>query len=184
MPYFVHCPRCQVRLRVRDDLPGTEFSCPRCLAIIPASEEAEAVDAIQTALPAGPTPPRGPGKISADADIRRDLGTTTRALVLMALLLFGSLVLTIVSGMVTGQGFVGRGQQKSRDTLITLTLLGSGLLTLAAPLPFVIRALRHSNLGVGRVVLSGVMYLGIVGAAVMALFVIFFLACLSGLTIK
>lgn len=183
MPYFVHCPRCQVRLRVRDDLPGTEFSCPRCLAIIPAAGETEAVDAIQTALPAGPTPPRLPGKIHADADIRRDIGTTTRALVVMALLLLGSLVLTVFSGMITGQGFVGRGE-KNRDTLITLTLLGSGLLTLAAPLPFVIRALRHSNLGVGRIVLSGVMYIGIVGAAVMALFVIFFLACLSGLTIK
>lgn len=181
MPYFVNCPKCGVRLRVQDDVPGALFTCPRCLAVVPAPAERP----IPVAQPVA-APPYWYSERSfrrADEDIRRDTGGTIAALGILALLLVGSILLTVFSGVATGSS-MSRSTNKNAETLATVCILGSVLLALAAPVPFVVRALRHSNLGAGRVILSAVMYVGIVGATATALFVIFFLACLGGLTIK
>ena len=54
MSLSVTCPSCQTKLRVREELAGTEVKCPRCAVAVsvPAAELEEApLEAVQAAAP-------------------------------------------------------------------------------------------------------------------------------------
>lgn len=185
MPYLLNCPGCGTRLRVRDDAAEQRFTCPRCLAAVGPAGQAD--EAILTALPGdpgvAPRPRSTPaGFRVADVDVRRDTGSTSVGLGLLGILLLVAVALTFASGYVTGQGFM-RSSSSSETTglLLTLGLLAAGFVTLIAPVPIMVRLLRGRDVGAGRIVLGIVLYFVILGTTVIALIVLFFVACLAGL---
>lgn len=186
------CPGCGARLRVRDDTAEQRFTCPRCLAPVPIRNTSGAGEEILTALPADPAPQRVPAlRVRspdsfrlADADVRRDTGSMSVGLGLLGILILLAVVLTFVSGFGTGKSFTRGSSAKWAEAVVPIALLVAGLVTLAAPVPIMVRMFRGRDVGAGRVFLGIVLYFAILGTTLVSLFVLFFVACLAGLSTK
>jgi hypothetical protein len=115
----------------------------------------------------------------ADADVRRDTGSTAAALGLLGILLLVAVVLALMSGFATGQSFWTT--SKATSALMPLALMLMIVLALVVPGPVVLRVFRKHTLGAGRVVLGCLLYVGVLITTIVGLGVVFFLACLAGL---
>jgi hypothetical protein len=118
----------------------------------------------------------------ADADVRRDTGSTAAALGLLGILLLVALILTFFSGFATGESFMK--SSRWAENVVPLALLLTAGVTLAAPVPVVVRLFRKQEVSAGRVVLGCLLYFGVLATALVGLFVLFFVACLAGLANK
>jgi hypothetical protein len=173
-------------LRVRDDVLGHRFTCPRCLTPVPLVSRTE--EGIADVLPAGPAPAPQPGRPVdyrlADVDVRRDTNWAALGLGLLGSLILVAVALTLTSGFATGHGFWKSSSSRTAENLAPWALLVAGFVTLIAPVPVLVGMFRGRDVGAGRVVLGIALYAGILCTTGVALFVLFFVACVAGLGSK
>lgn len=179
MIYPLTCPNCQARLQVRADDPGEEFTCPRCLASVsPARDNASAIQSVPSLPPREFTGVRLPPLMRADADVERDRRITVGGILLLGLLGLAAVFLTVYTGRIANENTV------DLEVLYPATLLAGGLFTVAAVavfLRFSLRGWATRGTSAGQVVLSVLMTGAIIVTVPVALFVLFFFACVSGL---